>query len=126
MENQKEEEVNIASLVLPAGILEYFTIVNTVQTHEAHHIYLNEKSLIPEEYANDKLVSKGFYDEIKVQDFPIRGKAVFLLIKRRRWLNESTGNIVARDWELVAKGTRMTKEFASFLKVISGYQTGKL
>tara|TARA_R110002012_G_scaffold51174_6_gene132331 strand:+ start:13677 stop:13892 length:216 start_codon:yes stop_codon:yes gene_type:complete len=31
-------------------------------------------------------------------------------------LNEDTNKIVSRDWELVAKGTRMTKEFAAFLK----------
>jgi len=30
--------------------------------------------------------------------------------------NESSGKLVYRDWDLVAKGTRLTSEFASFLK----------
>jgi hypothetical protein len=126
MEHQNEEGLSLAKFVLPRGILEYFTISNIVQTEEILSIYLNEKNIIPEEYVNDKLSSKGFYDEVKVQDFPIRGKEVYLHIKRRRWLNENTGNTVMRNWEVVAKGTRMTKDFAAFLKVISGYQTGKL
>ena len=126
MEHQNEEGLPLAQVVLPKGILEYFTLSNIVQTEEMLSIYLNEKNIIPEEYTNDKVNSKGFYDEIKVQDFPIRGKEVYLYIKRRRWLNESTGNIVMRNWDVVAKGTRMTKDFAAFLKVISRYQAGKL
>jgi len=113
----------LVQFVLPQGVLDYFSISNIVKNEASISINLQENNVIPEEYTNDKLSSKGFYEEIKVQDFPIRGKNVYLLIKRRRWLNETTGDIVMRDWELVAKGTRMTQEFASFLKVISRYQT---
>jgi len=31
-------------------------------------------------------------------------------------LNEDTGKYLSRDWTLVAKGTRMTQELATFLK----------
>ena len=65
------------------------------------------------------MVSKGFLDEITIQDFPLRGKFVYLHIKRRRWTNKTTGEIIKRDWALVAKGTRMTQEFAAFLKEIN-------
>jgi transposase len=122
----EQREIELLSLVLPIGILEFFIITQVVKSEKQLDFHLEEKNIIPQEYINDKVTSKGFYDAIKVQDFPIRGKEVYLHIKRRRWLNESTGNIVIRDWELVAKGTRMTKEFASFLKVISRYQAGKL
>jgi hypothetical protein len=57
-----------------------------------------------------------FFDESEVPDFPLRGKPCFLNLKRRKWLNETTGKIVFRDWNLVVKGTKMTKEFAFFLK----------
>lgn len=126
MEKYSEETHSLLNLVLPKGILDYFTVSNIEQTEENVNIYLSEKNIVPQEYIKDKLVSKGFFDEIRIQDFPLRGKDVFLLIKRRRWFNESTGNSVFRNWDMVAKGTRMTKEFASFLKVISGFQTGKL
>ena len=123
MEGQNEKALG---LVLPEGILDFFTITHVDQLKDALHFHFEEKNIIPQEYTGEPLESKGFYEEIKVQDFPIRGKAVYLMIKRRRWLNLKTGNIVFRDWTLVAKGTRMTTEFASFLKAISGYESRKL
>ena len=65
-----------------------------------------------------QLSSKGFYDEIIVQDFPVRGQSAFLHIKRRRWMNHTLNMVVSRNWDLVAKGTRMTADFAAFLKEI--------
>ena len=44
---------------------------------------------------------------------------MYLHIKRRRWTNKANGEIIKRDWTLVAKGTRMTQEFATFLKEIN-------
>jgi hypothetical protein len=118
-------EKTLLELLLPQGILEYFDISDVVKLDEGLHIYLAEKGTPPSEFAADKLTSKGFFDEITVQDFPIRGKASYLHIKRRRWVNERTGDIVFRNWNMVAKGTRMTQEFASFLKVIARYQANK-
>lgn len=120
------EGYNIAQIVLPEGILDYFILKEVKQLSKELHISLEEQNLPPSEFKDNKLTSKGFFDEIKVQDFPIRGKEVYLLIKRRRWYNEDTGAIVYRNWELIAQGTRMTKEFALFLKVINRYQAGKL
>ncbi len=64
------------------------------------------------------LHSKGFFPEIEVQDFPVRGKAVYLRIKRRRWEDPETGQTYSRDWNLVASGTRITAEFGAFLKAL--------
>ncbi|WP_449415962.1 ISAon1 family transposase N-terminal region protein [Salegentibacter flavus] len=58
---------------------------------------------------------------IKRGRLPVRGKKVFLHIKRRRWLNKQSKQVVQRDWNLVAQGTRMTVEFAAFLKALSQY-----
>ncbi|UKJ05848.1 transposase family protein [Solitalea lacus] len=116
------EDFSLIQLILPSGILDYFIISKVAHSEKAIHIHLKEKNEVPDEFRHERLISKGFFDEIQVQDFPIRGKAVYLLIKRRRWINESTGNTVFRNWEHVAKGTRMTKEFAAFLKVIARHQ----
>ncbi|WP_458860009.1 ISAon1 family transposase N-terminal region protein [Flavobacterium columnare] len=80
---------------------------------------IEEKAKPPKEFDNIELASKDLTDEITIQDFPLRGKFVYLHIKRRRWTNKNTGEIVKRDWNLVAKETRMTQEFASFLKEIN-------
>jgi hypothetical protein len=84
------------------------------------NIYLEEKNIIPIEYKDQKLESKGFLPEISIQDFPIRGQKVNLCIKRRRWEVKDTGAIITRDWDLVRKGARMTTEFGTFLKGIFG------
>ena len=120
---QEKENIDVAKLILPNGILDYFILKDLIQTDKFIHLHLEEKNLPPLEYKNEKLTSKGFLDEIKVQDFPIRGKEVYLLIKRRRWYNTSTGSYVCRNWELVANGTRMTNDFAFFLKIISRHKT---
>ena len=116
---------NFLGLILPQGILEYFLLTDFTSSISEICVYLEEKNVIPEEYRGDKLISKGFFDEVTVQDFPLSGKAVFLHIRRRRWLNQTTGGIVFRASNMVARGRRMIMEFASFLKALSGYQTGK-
>ncbi|MGY6647209.1 ISAon1 family transposase N-terminal region protein [Wenyingzhuangia sp. IMCC45574] len=112
-------DIELARYFLPEGILEYFDIVNHTSTSEKIHFYLEEKNILPKEYQTEIAKSKGFSPEITVEDFPLRGKTVLLHIKRRRWTLVNTGKIVKRDWNLVAKGTRTTNEFASFLKDIS-------
>lgn len=119
-------ERSVLELFLPEGILTYFDVTSVAKSADGYTIHLAEKNLHPTEFVGQKLVSKGFLDEITVSDFPIRGKACFLKVRRRRWLNEDMSKIVARDWELVAKGTRMTKEFAAFLKGMHRHHSGKL
>ncbi|KAB5336953.1 hypothetical protein F9956_00010 [Bacteroides stercoris] len=67
-------------------------------------------------YTDQDTESKGFYDPVIVQDFPLRGKKVFLNIRRRRWLLKKHNEYISRNWRMVAEGTRMTQDFASFLK----------
>jgi hypothetical protein len=114
---------DILKLLLPEIIVDYFELTSYTKEDEILHLYLKEIYSIPKEYRGSKLTSKGFFDEITVQDFPIRGHQVYLHITRRRWLNEDTGKVVFRDWNLVADGTRVTQEFASFLKEINRFQS---
>lgn len=85
------------------------------------HLYFEEKNNVPKEFSSLRLQSKGFHEEITVDDFPLRGKAVKLNIKRRRWTDIKSGKILQRNWNLIAKGSHMTKDFADFKKKISRY-----
>ena len=111
--------IDLLKFMLPDYLVDYFEIISAVNSEENLHLYFEEKAKPPKEFDTVELVSKGFSDEITIQDFPRRGKFVYLHIKRCRWTNKSTGEIIKRDWQLVAKGTRMTQEFASFLKEIN-------
>jgi len=115
----QDTQTELVKLLLPEGLLNYFEVTKVSSVNHEIWIYIEELNNPPTEFSNDKLLSKGFLPEICIQDFPLRGKKVLLYIKRRRWLNTRTNDIVLRDWNLVHTGTRITTEFASFLKEIS-------
>ena len=114
----QESYQTLVRFLLPEGILDYFELSKIVEGLMGLNIYLEEKNLPPTEYNDQKLESKGFLPEVYIQDFPIRNQKVTLCIKRRRWEVKATGGIISRDWNLVQQGTRMTKEFADFLKAM--------
>jgi len=115
---------NLYHLILPKEIQDYFEIVKIepIKKEQRINIYLEEKNELPEGYSKTEYESKGFHKEITVQDFPLRGKAAFLLIKRRRWRHKITGEIIERNWDLIAEGTRITQDFAAFLKEFDRYK----
>jgi transposase len=84
------------------------------------HLHLDERDIIPEEHMGKSLSSNGFYEASTIKDFPLRDRKVVLHVRRRRWVDEC-GKSHFRRWELVAEGTRYSKEFAFFLKAAFGY-----
>jgi hypothetical protein len=111
----------LAQVVLPAQILEYFVVTGVEQTSTEIHIGLNEQ--MNEKLSNDENIeSKGFMEAVSVTDFPIRDHKVILKIRRRRWLDTRTGKsfTLPIDLDVVAKGTRYSKEFGAFLKETYG------
>ena len=117
-----ENYIEFVKLILPEFLVNHFNLVKTVKQGEVMHLYFEELNNPPSQEEKGSLVAHGFHNEVTIQDFPLRGNSVFLHVKRRRWLNKSTGQLVQRDWSLVAKGTRLTAEFASFLKEINRYK----
>ena len=113
-------ELSLLAHFLPPGLLDYFDVVK-MDTGESITIHLDEKNIAPK---GKELTSKGFRESVTLQDFPIRDKAFYLRIRRRKWLEESTRKVISNHWDLGAEGTRMTKELAAFLKESPGYYTG--
>jgi hypothetical protein len=106
---------------LPAGLLEHFTITSIIELCEISNkmdyfeIELEEKNELLKADAS-QYESKGF-TEIRLQDFPLRGKAVYLKIRRRRWRHKKNKkDIVRNDFSFVAEGSGFTKELSDFLK----------
>lgn len=111
----------LAQVVLPTQILDYFLITGVEQTSTEIHIGLDEK-ILPELSNDSHFESKGFMDAVCVTDFPIRDHKVILKIRRRRWKDTRTGKSfsIPIDLDVVAKGTRYSKEFGAFLKETYG------
>jgi hypothetical protein len=125
MEASQAQLLNILELILPKEILEYFSVTNiTTQANEVH-LYLDERNEVHDQFKGEKLISKGFHPESVVQDFPLRNKALFLHVRRRKWEVESSKKIVSKTWNLSAEGTRYSNEFAAFLKGLLGYLPDK-
>lgn len=121
---------SLLELILPQGILDYFEIIGFEQGESGQYvydktltIYLEEKNSIPEEYKNHRYKASGFMEPKLINDCPIRSMLVTLNVKRRRWDVEIDGKHkkIKRDWNIVAQGTRMSEEYAAFLKEISRY-----
>ena len=115
-------ETEFAKLVLPRKLLKYFMVkeikeLGDISTKKMiYEMHLEEKNEVPAGYSADDYESKGFLSSARVQDFPIRGKAVYLVIKRRRWRHKKTKKGISRDFRLVAEGSKLTNELSDFLK----------
>lgn len=120
MDSHKDHYQVLLQAILPQEVFNYFEITQVIIEDSRLDVHLDELHQIPEEFSSEKLTSKGFQSAIVIQDFPIRERAVFLHVRKRKWLVSSTGQVVSRDWDLVAKGARYTKGFASFLKELFG------
>ena len=119
--NNTSSAINLAKYILPEDIFLYFILDRVDEQKDGLHFYLDEINVLPEFCIGEDMESKWFHKESVIKDFPLRDKALFLHVRRRRWLNRQTGETVSRDWKLVAEGTHYTQGFASFLKGIIGY-----
>jgi hypothetical protein len=115
-------ELAYLSHVFPKGLLDHFKITAFLELGKVedktmfYEIHLEENNLILGNFDPSLYESKGF-TEVLLQDFPIRGKAVFLRFKRRRWRLKSDKNIIIRnDFSFVAVGSGFTQELSDFLK----------
>lgn len=113
--------------LLPEELLEYFDLVSIQEPNTKElNLYLDEKKAPPPEHNDKSLISYGFDEPLKVQDFPLRKKSVYLIVRRRKWQEKGTGKIYSRSWDITAGGSSYSKEFAVFLKGLFGQLPDKL
>lgn len=109
--------------ILPSKLLDHFIITKVEELPDKSgkdmdiYLDLEEKNILPESHDSSKYESKGFFSVKTIQDFPLRGKALYLRIKRRRWRNKENKNeVIYNDYSQIAKGVKLTQELADFLK----------
>jgi hypothetical protein len=108
---------------LPTGLLGQFAVTGIEELGQVKfkrmnwYIYLEEKNILPDGYEAIDYESKGFFPVKYIQDFPIRGKAVYLVIKRRRWrLKVDSTKEISTDCLFITEGSKLTQELSDFLK----------
>jgi hypothetical protein len=120
-------EANLLSQLFPGELIAYFEITKC-EVHldkELDQEYLvidfDERNVLPEGYSESDYESKGFMESKRIQDFPLRGKPVFLKVRKRRWRHKETGEVIKRDFTFMAEGTKFTLELSDFLKDAGSY-----
>ena len=109
---------NILRVILPEILVDNFDIVKFEKSDDQFDIWLNEKKVqLKEDKFNQDIISHGFTSYRRIQDFPIRGRACFLHVCKRKWLDKSTGEIFTYEWDLSEHDkTKLNAEFVAFLK----------
>jgi hypothetical protein len=108
--------------------LEYFEITNyqvlcsVKEKLEYWLIDFQERNELPNGLSFNEYETKILPTQISPR-FPIRGKGVYLRIKKRRWRHKHTGQIIKRDYSFIAEGSKFTHELSDFLKDAGGYAT---
>ena len=105
-------------MLLRAILPDNLDVANFEKTDSRFDIYLDEKKvMMREDKKKRSVISHGFGDYHVIQDFPIRGRATYLHVRKRKWLDKETGEIFSYDWDLSEfDETRLNAEFVAFLK----------
>lgn len=76
-------------MCLPEGLDELFEMVRFEKTDQSYDIWLDEKKkLSDEDFRNPNIVARGYTDYVTVQDYPMRGRPVYLHMRKH---NGGTG-----------------------------------
>lgn len=111
------KQAEVLKTIFPEVITDNFDFIKYEEQADRLDYWLDERDYMSrEDYKSGTVREYGFTEERKIQDFPIRGKAVFLHIRRRKWRDTIDGSIFTYNYELVEEGTRLTPEFVAFLK----------
>ena len=95
--------------ILPDVLIDNFDVVNFEKTSDRFDIFLDDKKVqLQEDKCNANIIAYVFGDYRIIQDYPIRGRAAYLHVRKRKWLDKSTNEIFSYDWDLSEfDGTRL-------------------
>lgn len=104
--------------ILPEVLIDNFDVERFEKSETRFDIWLDEKKeQLCEDKYNKNIISYGFGDYRTIQDYPIRGRATYLHVRKRKWFDKATGEIFSYDWDVSEfDGTRLNAEFVAFLK----------
>lgn len=105
-------------MFLPEGLDELFEMVDFKRTDQAYDIWLDEKKQLSEEDRhNPNIVARGYTEYVTIQDCPMRGRPLYLHMRKNKWWDKLSNEIFSYNLELPnEEGTRLSAEFVAFLK----------
>jgi len=113
---------DLIGMLIPEEILEHFDFTGYELNGGSYIFYMVEKSdtsHIPKTIlTSGKAVLDGYMNPLELQTYPIKGKEVFLHLKRRRWKIKGTKKGYSNTYNFHREGMKATKKFGDFLKEI--------
>ena len=86
-------------MCLPEGMDELFEMVRSERTDQAYDIWLDEKKkLSDEDFRNPNIVARGYMDYVAIQDYPMRGRPVYLHMGYTRMVLKRVQSSMAVNW----------------------------
>lgn len=121
-----KDEINVLSLLLPEGILEWFEatkieekVNDSAKTDlekrlypKMLHVYLDERH--SEEASEKGLRPNGYTEAVTVSDYPVRNRKLMLHVRRRRYQDRTGRNVLLNKYKASEDGTKMTVEYGIF------------
>jgi len=122
MEHQSELIKQLMSLLIPEELIDNFEISKLIKRKSYYELRIEEREyLIPQALKEKEVVLDGFCNPIELQSFPIKGRAFYIKVYRRRWKEKGSNIHYSNKYDLHYEGMKSTKEFGNFLKEAFGY-----
>jgi hypothetical protein len=108
----------VLKTVFPDVITDYFEFTDYKESESTLEYWLDEREYMSrDDYKKGNVRPYGFSESKTIQDFPIRGRSVYLHVRRRKWIDRSTGEIFTYSYDdLREADTKLSPEFVAFLK----------
>lgn len=107
----------VLKTIFPEVITANFEFTDYQESEGAMEYWLDEREYkSKEDYKKGSVHSHGFTEATTIQDFPIRGKTVYLHVRRRRFIDTADGSMFTYDYDLTKEGSKLTPDFVAFLK----------
>ena len=108
---------SLLGFIAPDIIIENFELVSIQEYPDYYTLEFEElESLIPSELLGCDVKLNGFANKLELHTFPQKGKSCYLHIKRRKWLDKSTGKTYSNNYDIHKEGMKATNELGIFLK----------
>ena len=104
--------------ILPDVLIDNFEVDHFEKPTPVSTSGLTRKNVqMREDKNNTSVIAYGFGEYHTIQDFPIRGRATYLHVRKRKWLDKESGEIFSYDWDVSEfDGTRLNAEFVWLFK----------
>ena len=104
-------------LIIPEDILAFFELTQVKEHKERIELILTEKQeLVPAILKGKQAVLNGYWNPMELQTFPLKGKACYLKLLRRKWKESGGVKSYGNSYHFDIEGTKATREFGAFLK----------